>query len=310
MTFQIATWSIHPLLLLMLIAASLLYVRGWLQLRGKQPQLLGRSKLTAFLLANLLIGTVFLSPLAYWSDYLLSARALQQVLLTMLAPLLVWLACPVHVMTAGLPVAARRRASRLLFTGPVRPVRLSVLGSPLLAVAFFVGGTLLWHDPKIVNVVMARDGLQALALWLLLMAALLFWWHVVGRGPRRLAVYSSWAAAAYLLVAEIPNMLAGVSIAFHATPLYAYYWDVRMTGPALPLTVVEDQMVAGAIIWVIGSIVYVFGIVLSVNHIFKREGADAPIPRYTWDIDKKFIAPGLEHRLEQPDYVQVNWGED
>ncbi|MEZ4557041.1 MAG: cytochrome c oxidase assembly protein [Caldilineaceae bacterium] len=112
----------------------------------------------------------------------------------------------------------------------------------------FVSVFLLWHDPTMVGLSLRNNLLHVTSLWLLLAAALIYWRQIVGAGaPPGTGLgstMSGWAAAAYLLAAEIPNMMAGVSIAFIATPLYRHYVDAQHQWPAAQ-TVQEDQMIAG-----------------------------------------------------------------
>ena len=95
-------------------------------------------------------------------------------------------------------------------------------------------------------------------------------------------------------------MMAGVTIAFSSAPLYDTYAAAQATltqGVPFGLDVLEDQMIGGAIIWVIGSLVYVSSIILVLNSLFRREGSEVPQPLWNWDADEKIIMPGLEHRL-------------
>ncbi len=109
---------------------------------------------------------------------------------------------------------------------------------------------------------------------------------------------------AYLIGVEIPNMVAGVSIAFTSTPIYTHYAAIRATVIAahhiiLPVTVLEDQMIGGAIVWVVGSFVYISSIMTILYRLFVREGSLAPQPAINWDAHENLIAPGLEHRAHE-----------
>lgn len=314
MSFIFEHWTFQPLLVLLLLLTAVPYVRGWRRLHRWLPTFATRRRLLLFCVGSAMLLVAMASPLYWWSNYLLSARSLQKVLLCMVAPPLLWLSAPLVMMRAGVPMVWRRRARPLAAAlrrsdGITAPLR-----QPIVTVLLFVSIFLLWHDPALAGLSLSSNVLHMASLWLLLIVALAYWRQIVGAGaPPGTGLgstMSGWAAAAYLLAAEVPNMMAGVAVAFIATPLYAHYVDARAAIGPLPVSVQEDQMIAGAVVWVIGSLVYVSSIVLVVNRIFKREGADQPIARHTWDIDEKFIAPGLEHRLTQPDYAQVNWGQD
>lgn len=313
MSFYLDHWSIQPFVLALLLLLSVLYVRGWRKLHAWLPAFATGRRLALFVVGVSLFVAATMSPLYWWSNYLLSARALQKVLLCMLAPPLLWLAAPLPLLRAGAPFGWRRFVRRLRIESRLSHTLTSPLSRPILTVMLFVSVFLLWHDPAVAGLTLRTELLHLTSLWVIFGVALLYWRHIVGAGAPpgsgHAITISGWAAAAYLLAAEIPNMMAGVSVAFISTPLYPHYVNARAAIGPLPVSVQEDQMIAGAVIWVIGSLVYVSSIVVVVNRIFKRDGGQ-PVPRHTWDIDEKFIAPGLEHRLVQSDYARANWGQD
>jgi putative membrane protein len=93
--------------------------------------------------------------------------------------------------------------------------------------------------------------------------AMLFWWHVTAAGPRIHKRFPLWARIGYLAAAIPPNMLTGVAIAFANEPIYTYYTTVpRLFG----LTVMQDQMIGGVIMWVPGSMMYIMAILVFLTN--------------------------------------------
>jgi hypothetical protein len=45
--------------------------------------------------------------------------------------------------------------------------------------------------------------------------------------------------------------------------------------------------------------VYIAAIILVLNRLFERHGADRPHPLPDWDADERMIMPGLEHRVKR-----------
>ncbi|MGL4650419.1 MAG: cytochrome c oxidase assembly protein, partial [Caldilineaceae bacterium] len=113
------------------------------------------------------------------------------------------------------------------------------------------------------------------------------------------------ARIAMLVGAEIPNVVAGITIAFGSVSVYSFY-EVPMSTIAPVLT---QQSMAGALTWVFGSIVYISAIVAVVNQAFQSEGSGAPQPPHNWDATEKWIAPGLEARVREADYRPHDWRE-
>jgi len=109
-----------------------------------------------------------------------------------------------------------------------------------------------------------------------------------------------WVFFAYLVGADIPNMVSGVTISFTGHPIYSYYVAAHNNGNSFGLDVIKDQIIAGGLVWFTGSMVYFGSAVLVMGKLFKH---DTPRPFPDWDADERMIAPGLEHRLadKRPD---------
>ncbi|MCB0047259.1 MAG: cytochrome c oxidase assembly protein [Caldilineaceae bacterium] len=290
-------WSWQPVAVIGLLLVAGLYGRGWLRMRRALPGFASGRRLGFFVLAIFLLILAAFSPLYALSGRFLLARSFQKVFVAMLAAPLLWQACPFHVMAWGLPGAMRRRLTRLVLrpSGAQRVLRL--LTQPMVALLVFISAFLLWHDPEIANRTLGHEWAHRATLWLLLGAALLFWWHVVDTGPRLHRLRSSWLIAASLILVEIPNMASGVTIAFTDHPIYAHYAAMQAGSAASArLDVMTDQMVSGALIWVMGSLVYMGSLVIVVRRLFVREGSDEPDFSFGHDIADRAMAPGLEDR--------------
>jgi cytochrome c oxidase assembly factor CtaG len=286
--------------LLILVGLAISYMWGWRRLRRAMPSLATRPRLLAFAIAILALTFAFVWPLPDWSNYLLAMRSLQKALICMIAAPLLWLASPIHVVVWGLRGWARHAFVALLAQGLPRRIAYKVT-QPLVAWLFFVSIFLFWHDPSLSQFVMGERAAHTAAPWLLLCAALLFWWPVVDAGPRLHRHFPAWLLVVYLLSVEIANMVAGVTIAFSVEPLYPYYPALRaqLAPNTLPWNQTIDQIAGGAIVWVLGSIVYISSIVFILSRLFRKEESATPLHLPNWDDHEKFIAPGLEHRAAQ-----------
>lgn len=285
-----------------LIAAAGLaavYVRGWVRLRRWLPRLATHGRLAAFLAGSVLAVAALAAPLPWLSPYFMLARSGQKILLCFLAAPLIWLAYPLHVTAFAWPRRVRVHLARWF----VRRARLSaplrVVGNPFVVWFAYLASVALWDDPAFVNATMPLPLLRAAAALWLFFVAMLFWSQIMLAGPQRYARTGVAGRAFMLLGVEVPNMVAGITVAYATVPLYRYYEEMRAAFPqmyagALPL--VAEQFLSGATAWVFGSLVYISAIVAVANQLFKREGS-RPQPLSNWDDDDKFIAPGLEGRL-------------
>lgn len=298
MDLSITLWQAMIAALLTLVAS--LYLWGWRRLHRAQPTLASGGRLVALAAALIALTLALIWPLPVWSNSLLSLRSLQKVLIALIAAPLIWLSCPVHTVAWGLR-GPTRRALIWIHRGQDPVARgLRALTQPLFTWFAFLGSFLFWHDPQAVPFMVGDGWFHYVAPWLLLGAALLYWWPVVDTGPRLHSRLPAWVLIVYLITVEIPNMVAGVTIAFSATLLYDHYAAVHAQGRAIfPIGATTDQMVGGAIVWVFGSLVYVAAIVAVLHRLFRRDGSTVPHPLAGWDANDKFIAPGLEQRVAQ-----------
>jgi cytochrome c oxidase assembly factor CtaG len=270
------------------------------------PGLARRLRLVCFVVALAAWAAALSWPLAPLSQANVLARMGQTVFICMVAAPLFWLAAPWHVLNWALPVAARRRMTSLI----VRPNKLSPLlrfvTSALFVWFAYLSAVLIWHDPAFVNWEMASPWRQRIALLVLGGAALLFWQQITAMGPRRYTRTTPLARVGMLLGVEIPNVIAGITIAFGATPLYIYYAALAGTDIAQQQTALSQQALSGALTWIFGTLVYVTSIVLVVNEVFEAEGFKHD-PLSNWDSEHRLIAPGLEERLNEYDRPRHDW---
>jgi cytochrome c oxidase assembly factor CtaG len=121
--------------------------------------------------------------------------------------------------------------------------------------------------------------------------SMLFWWHVTAAAPRIHKRLPPFARFVYVLAAIPPNMLAGVAIAFARGPIYPYYEAMpRLWG----LSVMEDQQIAGVIMWVPGSMMYMIAALVLVGRYLQEEEKKPPIPLSVRTADAKQAAPVLK----------------
>lgn len=288
------TWELYPGSAAALLTIFLPYVLCWLRLKRNRSPLATTARLVSFSAGTAALALAFHSPLVTLQQELLIGRAGQQMLIGLLAPPLLWLACPAHIILRGLPPSARRwtvsKLKRSTWSGIL--IRRLTHPLPILLLAFSV--FLLWHEPVFANWLLIRPSAYRLCLWGVWITYMLFWWHPLGTGPRlRQPMHPAIAFLFVILGGEVPNMVTGVTLAFRNTPAYSYYAG-RL--PLPELTTMQDQMISGGIIWFFGSIVYVGVAVALLGRVFRNFEAPRPQP-ISWDATERTIAPGLEHRV-------------
>jgi putative membrane protein len=302
-------WLWPTLSAMLLSTWTIFYLYSWQRLRRRHVELASVARLILFAIGITALALAVLWPLPAWSHYLLSMRSAQKVMVGMVAPIFLWLACPFHIIAVASPLLLRLNLARLLRSKWRASRLLRKSTHPLAAWILFVGVFLMWHDPFYTHWALPQSWNAYLAPWILHLVALLFWWHVIGTGPR-LHHLSGGLLLLYLIAVEVPNMVAGITIAFTREQIYPYYGQVRAAlAPGeslpLPLSLMNDQIIGGAIIWVFGSMVYITSILGVLLRMFQQDGSMAPEPLQNWDDDERFIAPGLEHRAAQKTLPEV-----
>ena len=288
------------LVALILIGAGVVfYTRGWLRLRRGGYRLARPFRLLVFWAGSLFALLALVYPLPFLYQDFLYARMAQFILLCLLAAPAFFTSAGYDVIAAGLPRQARRRmtATVLRTTRSGRFIRRITPG--WLCWMAFITAFALWQEPGLASWALRNPPVYGVLLGVVAGLALLFWWHVIGTGPRLHRELSPWLAAFLLVLTELTNMTTAISMAFADTPFYPYYVAQAGGDPLALQRVLNDQHFAAGLLWVGGSMVYISAIILVLNRLFERHGADRPHPLPDWDADDRMIMPGLEHRLKQ-----------
>lgn len=257
-------WHADPLLIGLIVLAWWTYQRGRARGGRADPR---RDR--AFAAALVVTAIALLSPLDAMSGALASAHMVQHVLLMLVAAPLFAFSAPVSRLLQGSPVGLRRfpgRARRVLRVGP--PVRR--LGShPAAVVLLFVVTLWFWHAADVYDAALAFPAVHAIEHLTFVMAAVLFWRVVVGgREGRRVP-----GGLAFLLVfgVSMASVLLSLLMTF-ATE--AWYDGYATTTAPWGLTPLEDQQLAGVLMWVPSGLLYI-GVAIAVFAAWLRDAAEA-----------------------------------
>lgn len=256
------TWEFRPLVVFVLAGLGASCTLGWWRLRRRGHHELAAGWRLGLYLAGLAVLTVaLLSGLDRLQEELFAAHMVQHELLMMVAAPLMLLANPFPFFLWALPRRARAGIGRLLASGAIGRRFLRPFTSPRAAWVLYVGSLWLWHSPTAYDAALGHGLLHDVEHVTFFATALLFWWHVIGAAPRIHHSMNRWRRAGYVVGALAQNEILGVSIAFAGTPLYAHYSTVARVWST---SVLQDQMVAGAIMWIPGGMMYALALVLLI----------------------------------------------
>ena len=245
----LSPWSLESWVALTLFASAALYLTGvarlWRKLR------IGRGvrvwQLCCFLAGWLLLAVALVSPVHALGERLFTAHMLEhETLMAVAAPLLV-IARPVGGMLWAFPQGGRRLVGSIA-RAPMISRIWSILTDPFAATLVHGAAIWIWHLPILFNAALASPAVHGLQHVCFFGTAILFWWALL-RGRTR----GHGAAAFYLFVTALHSGFLGILLSLTKTPLYP---GQNAAAPEWGLTPLEDQQLAGLIMWVPAGIVY------------------------------------------------------
>ena len=249
-------WSWDPSLVYVSVAAVMYLVGGWRHgtSRNRTPKS-GEDRLRELAFAAGLASIVIAldSPIDYYSDQLFWVHMGQHIILLTVSPPLILLGRPWPRIWQALPLNVRAAAGRTLasaeWTAPIRAI-----AKPAPAFILFNANMLLWHIPGAYNLTLNHQWIHDCEHALFFFSGLLFWAHVVDPGPMRARSMTWFVRAVYVAGAMVASWILAILLVVVQHPLYPHYAHL-LSRPG-HLTALEDQQVAGGMMWVPGSVSY------------------------------------------------------
>ncbi len=260
------SWSFDPLVLAGLVAAAVLYRRG----RRRRPVTASAGRAACFAAGLATVAVALVSPLDAAAAALFSAHMVQHLLLIVVAAPLLVMGRPARVMLAGLPARARRR---VLVPRVVRatlpPARF--LRRPAVTWALATVVVWGWHLPVLYTVAYEHDLVHALEHASFLLVSILVWSVAIEERSRH--ELGALGRALFLLANALQSGLLGALLLFAGGVLY----PVHGAGPsAWGLTPLQDQQLAGALMWIPPAIFYVGASAVILFRWLRSMPADEP----------------------------------
>jgi cytochrome c oxidase assembly factor CtaG len=207
-----------------------------------------------FLLGWMALALALVSPLERLSDSLFAAHMVEHELLMVVAAPLLAVARPLGAMLWALPIAWRRGFGGLPRTRPLAWAWATAL-QPGIAWTIHAAVLWFWHAPRLFQAALSNPAIHALQHFCFLGGALLYWWSLLrpaARTHRGMSVLS-------LFGTTVHSSLLGALIALSPIVWYSSYGHDTGDLERFGLTALEDQQLAGLIMWVPGGLVYLAG---------------------------------------------------
>lgn len=241
-------WNFDLLVLLNLSLLGWLYLRGAHALWQKAGPGRGVSyrQAAAFLTSLTVLLVALISPLHALAEVLASAHMVQHMLLMVVAAPLFVVGSPEFVLSWGLAPRWRRVAVRWR-----RALNTELLSRPLLPWMLYAGDLWIWHLPSAYQAALVDPLVHDVQHLSFFIASCLFWRMLLD--PLRRRRLHPLTAVTILFTTSLHAMLLGIFMALSPVVWYEIYSARSMVWGLTPL---EDQQLAGLIMWMPACLIY------------------------------------------------------
>jgi putative membrane protein len=281
MSLLLSHWSAIWLVLGAYVVVAGAHLAGTLRGGGQAAERATTRETVVFQLGLLVALLAIVSPLRYWSGIYIWVRAIQDLLLAVVAPGLIVLGAPWPALARcvgrrdlGRPDPGQRDRGDAAQSRPPWWLRW-----PVITVVAFNVIWLAWHVPALFDRVPVSAAAAAVEYLLYLGAGTLFWLQVIGSRPWTPAA-APLRRAALVVGTVAADTVLGMVLVFGSGVLYRVYGN---TGHHV-MTVVDDQQLAGAILWM-GMLPPMIA------------GAVAVLMRWLNDEDSRALSAGIDRLL-------------
>jgi putative membrane protein len=241
-------WSWDPVVLSAVAISGWAYGLGVLRLwrAAGRHRVIGRWRFASFYMGLGLLTIALVSPLDALGATLFSAHMVQHLVLVALAAPLAVLGKPLVAVAWAVPSARRSMIREALHALPLRWA-VAALRRPIVAVALHAVALWIWHMPALYEAALANEVVHWLEHASFFGTSVLLWGVLLG------PACSPGLRVVYLFVTASQAVVLGALLTMAPTPWYTMH---EAGARAWGLKLIEDQQIAGLIMWVPGGVVY------------------------------------------------------
>jgi putative membrane protein len=245
-------WNLDPLILASLFALALLYSIGLMRIWSRAGVGRGVARWQAICFAGAIVTLVIalVSPLDPMSDELQSAHMVQHMTLMSLSAPLFILGAPATVMLWAAPAPWRQRLMGWRRVEWIR-ARWYWLWQPLIMCGLYAAVLWVWHLPVLYEAALRNRWIHEIQHLMFFIVACMFWRVLIDPLARLRLSYG--AGVIYLFATSLHATVLGVFLALAPRP---WYGDYIGRTEAWNLSALEDQQLAGLIMWMPACMIY------------------------------------------------------
>lgn len=239
------SWTLDPLVTLLLAAALLLFLVG--RARLQQRSNVARQRPWLFVGGWAVLTLALVSPLHQAGERSFTLHMIEHELIMLVATLLLAASHAGGVLAWGLPAPLRRTLAgswksplASLWRGLTEPITATVIQAVVMW---------MWHAPALFDRALDNQAWHVAQHLSFVFASLIFWSSMLN--PRRGGYLLS---AACLFLTSLVEGALGALMALSTSPWYAAYAAMGVSGIGLDPT--TDQQLAGLVMWIPGGLVH------------------------------------------------------
>lgn len=248
------TWNWNPLIAVSLLLPLWAYAHGVMYLwRKRIGHGIARWQVAAFVSGIFVIFIALVSPIDTLGEQLLSVHMIQHLLLIIIAPVLLVIGTPPTIFLWVFPTKMRRTIGR--WGRPKTPLNKlwHFLTTPLVAWMLHAATLWLWHLPGPYQAAVANATIHWLEHMSFFGTGLLFWYAALNHTRSHY-----FGGALMIFTTAMHSSVLGALMTFANSIWYPIYKERTLLWGISPL---EDQQLAGVIMWVPAGIAYLIVII-------------------------------------------------
>ncbi len=252
-------WNWNPLIGLAMGFTAWRYMDGVWSLWRRAGAVRGvmRWQVAAFWGGWVTLFIALVSPLDALGEQLFVAHMIQHLLLMLVAAPLLALSMPPAALAWAVPRRWRRGLAQWWHPQTGLQAAWRMITSPVVTWSVFALVLWVWHLPALYQAALRDVTVHIIEHLSFLGAALLFWWVLPLHGREHRLSYG--AGILYLFTTALHSSLLGVLLTFSNS---VWYVDYVSSAPAWGLTPLEDQQLAGLVMWIPSGILYLAAVLV------------------------------------------------
>lgn len=258
-------WTYDPWVVTSLYGLALLYLLGTARLasRAASGNDIRHRQRAAFWIGWTALAIALISPLHWMGERLFTAHMVEHTMIVAIAAPLMTCARPTAALLWGLPRGSRIRIAHMM-RHPVAIGCWAIASSPHIATAVHGATLWLWHLPAAYDLAVTDLAVHRMQHLSFTTTALVFWWSLLRRGREGHAVLCLFATFMH-------TGLLGLLLTIAGHPLYP---EQTLLASEFGLTPLEDQQLAGLVMWVPMGAIYTAAALWSAARLISNSNSE------------------------------------